>query len=146
MQELPSRVLIEADFFISYLRGDELADKVERLMISALEGKITLFVSSEVYDDIITAYRCKGFGVEQVKSLLADIRSIPHEAIPVTNESAVVAMQLYSKHGGGRRLHYFDSFHVATALLENLPLITSDRYILEKSSEMKIRSIDLRRL
>lgn len=146
MRELPGIALIEADFFISYLRGDEHADKVEKLITLALEKKISLLASSEVYDDVITAYRCKGFGVEETDKLLEDIQSIPHETVPVTNRTAIVAMQLYAKHGGSRRLHYFDSFHVATASLMGMPLFTSDRYILENSSEMGIRSIDLKQL
>lgn len=146
MLELPKTVLIEADFFISYLRGDQLAEKAERLLTLALEKKISLLASSEVYDDLITAYRSKGFSVERVRRLLADTRSIPHETLPVTNETALMAMQLYSKHGGSRRLHYFDSFHVATASLTGIPLVTSDKYILENSPEMKIKSINLREL
>lgn len=32
MQKVPEAVIVEAGFFISYLRGDELADRVEKLL------------------------------------------------------------------------------------------------------------------
>jgi hypothetical protein len=76
---------------------------------------------------------------------LRDIRVIPHEAVPVVAEIAILAMDLYSKYGGSRKLHYFDSFHAATSFVVNKPLLTSDKYILEKSIELGIKAIDLRR-
>lgn len=146
MMRLPRVVLVEADFFISYLRGDQLAENALRLLERGLDGEVSLLTSSEVYDDVITAYRTKGFSIERVGDLLSDMRAIPHEALPVTNETALRAMRLYAEHGGSRRLHYFDAFHVATAALTGMPLVTSDRYVLENSAEMKIESIDLRKI
>lgn len=146
MQKLPEAVIVDADFFISYLRGDELADKAEVLLDLALEKKISLLASSEIYDDLITAYRSQGYRVNNLKNMLRDIRAIPHEAVPVVVEIAILAMDLYSKYGGSRKLHYFDSFHVATSFVTNKPLLTSDEYILEKSVELGIKAIDLRRI
>ena len=72
------------------------------------------------------------------------LRKRPHEVLPTSVEAGVEAMRLYSRCGGG--LHYFDSFHVATAKLHELPLITSDRFILQNSNQLRIVAIDLRRV
>ena len=50
-----------------------------------------------------------------------------------------------AKHGGPRKLHYFDSHHVATALRTHTPLITSNRYIIDNQTQLGITAIDLRR-
>ncbi|HDI53185.1 MAG TPA: type II toxin-antitoxin system VapC family toxin [Candidatus Bathyarchaeota archaeon] len=144
MRELPSQVLVDADFFISILRGDELAGNALRLLDKALRGEVMLQTSSETYDDIISAYRSGGYTTEEIISLLSDIRSIPHRAIPITDEIALKAMELYAEHGGRGKLHYFDAFHIATAIKTQRPLITSDRYILENAERLGIKAIDLR--
>jgi hypothetical protein len=48
--------------------------------------------------------------------------------------------------GGPGRLHYFDSFHVATAKLYKLPLITSDRFILQNSDDLRVVAMELRKV
>ena len=48
--------------------------------------------------------------------------------------------------GGLRRLRYFDSFHLATAEMEKLPLITSDRYIMAQVERFGILTVDARRV
>ncbi len=138
------KILVEADFFISYLRDDELADKCEYILDLSLSGKRSLLASSEVYDDIITAYLSKGHDIEEIKNLISDLRSIPHETVPGTLQIAITALELYAKHRGGRKLHYFDSFHVATSIASGLPLVTSDKYILENSESLGLKTVDLR--
>jgi hypothetical protein len=55
-------------------------------------------------------------------------------------------MRLYSQYGGSRKLHYFDSFHVATAKQYDLLLVTSDRYVLHNSDKLGVRALDLREI
>jgi len=141
---VPPRVVVDADFFVSYLRGDELADHAEELLNMALEGKTSLFVSGEVYDDLITAYRTQGYALEDVERVLSDLRAVPHQVVPISLEIVVSALDLYSRFGGPRRLHYFDSFHVATASSVHLPLVTSDAFILENAAALLVEAIDLR--
>jgi len=136
--------IVDADFFISYLRADELADTVETILDVALEEGVFFLASSEIYDDIITAYRSKGYSVEEVKKLLVDIEAIPHETLPLTLKTATLAMNLYAKYGGPRKLHYFDAFHVATSIIQQKPLLTSDQFILENSQAMGLQTINLR--
>ncbi len=109
-----------------------------------MEGKLGLLVSSEVYDDVVAGLRSQEVPLEKVRAFIQDMRAIPHTALPVTLDIAVTAVDLYIKHGGSRKLHYFDSFHVATSQLERLPLLTSDRYILEHSSQLGTKTIDAR--
>jgi len=93
---------------------------------------------------IITALRSSNTPIEVVGEFLSDLRKIPHEVLPSSVEGAIEAMKLYSRYRGSRRLHYFDSFHVATAKLHEVPLITSDRFILQNSDQLGIVAIDLR--
>lgn len=137
-------LLVESDFFISYLRNDDLADKCEYILELALSEKKSILASSEVYDDIITAYLSKGYDIEDVRSILLDLRSIPHKTISCTLEIVNKALELYARHRGSRKLHYFDSFHVATSIISGMPLITSDRYILKNSESLDVKTINLR--
>jgi predicted nucleic acid-binding protein len=138
------KVLVEADFFISYLRDDELADRCEYILDLSLSGQRSILASSEIYDDIITAYLSKGYSTKEIQNLLSDLRSIPHQTVPCTLQIAIKAMEVYARHGGSRKLHYFDSFHVSTSIVVGLPLITSDKYILENSNSLGVKTIDLR--
>ncbi len=144
--EIPDRIMIEADLFISYLTGDELEPKFSKIVEKAENKKTKLFSSSEVYDDIISALRSQEVELEKVISFVSDIRAIPHESIPMTTEKARIALSVYEKHRGSRKLHYFDSFHVATARQEALPLLTSDKYILEHADSLGVKTINPRNL
>ncbi len=50
----------------------------------------------------------------------------------------VEVLKYFMKHGGSRKLHYFDSCHVATAKSYNSPLLTGDRYIMNHSSVLGV--------
>ncbi len=102
--------------------------------------------SSEVYDDVVSALRSDKIPLRTIQSFLRDMMTIPHRALPVTIEIATSALDLYLRHGGRRKLHYFDSFHVATSEKERIPLLTSDNYILDHSKDMNISAIDPRTL
>jgi len=140
-EQLPSRALADVDVFFSYLVADQLSGCSEKLVYRADNGLLKLQVASEIYDDIITALRSSNTPIEVVVELMSDLRKIPHEALPTSAEAAVEATRLYSRYGGSRRLHYFDSLHVAAARLHELPLVTSDRFILQNSDRLRIVAI-----
>ena len=64
------KLLLDTCVFLHYLLGDKLADKAEILVRLALEGKVTLTVSSEAYDDTITAFRSKGVKTSTILDIL----------------------------------------------------------------------------
>ncbi len=105
-----------------------------------------LLASSEVYDDVISALRSQHVPLVKVRGFIRDMNTIPHQTLPVTSDAAVLAVQLYLKHGGRSRLHYFDSFHVATAHLEKLTLLTSDGYILDHADQLNVKTLNARRI
>jgi len=78
----------------------------------------------------MSALRAKGMALPNIIEVLAAIASVPHTSLSVTPAVAISALMLYQRHGGSRRLHYFDAFHVATARMHGLPMITSDVYII----------------
>jgi len=59
MSKVPTRLVVDTVLLISYLRGDELSDRAG-IIDRALTKKTLLLVSSEMYDDLITAYRTGG--------------------------------------------------------------------------------------
>jgi len=102
--------LLDADVFLSYIGGDELADHAERVVKSIVEGDLEAYVSSMLYDDVISGLRSKGMELKEVIQILTAIASIPHTPLPVTSAIAISALTLYMRHGGPRKIHYFDTF------------------------------------
>ena len=143
---LPSKVQVEADLFFSYLTGDDLSSHSEKVVLAAGRGETELYVCSEVYDEIASALRTGGSSVDDAILFLNTMRKIPHNPMLVTVDLAHDALQLYRTYGGPRRLHYFDSFHVATARKYQLPLITSDEFIIEHKEEFSVKVADLREI
>lgn len=145
-KELKGKFLLDSDVFLSYLKGDELSVHAEKVIKSAVNGTLEAFASSMLYDDVISGLRSKGMILTEILQVLTAIASIPHTALPVTPTIAISALTLYIKHGGQRKLHYFDTFHVATARIQELPIITSDKYINEQQKNLGITAINLRNL
>jgi predicted nucleic acid-binding protein len=144
--EFPSSILVDADVLFSYLVSDELSTHAEKLLERADRGLLKLRAASEVYDDIISALRTENIEMDVLVELLGDLRKLPYETLPTTLDIASEAMTLYAHYGGSRKLHYFDSFHVATAKVFDLPLVTSDRFILRNKEKLGIAALDLRKI
>ncbi|MHB2036681.1 MAG: type II toxin-antitoxin system VapC family toxin [Nitrososphaerales archaeon] len=142
----PSRILVEADLFISYLTSDNLEPHFRSIVERAKDFSLELFCSSEVYDDIATALRSEGVNASQCSKFLADTKLIPHESVPLTPEIASKALEIYSEFGGRRRLHYFDAFHVSTAKALNMTFYTSDKYVIHNCKKLGIKVVDVRSL
>lgn len=144
LKEVEEEALLDSDVFISYIKGDEMVDHSEKVVEAIVSGRLEAHISSMLFDDIITGLRSKGMVISDVIKVILAIASINPLSLPVTAAIAVNALMLYERHGGARRLHYFDAFHVATAKINDLPMITSDKYILEHQKELGIKAIDLR--
>lgn len=144
MTSLPKNVLLDADVFISYLIGDSLFKHSLRVIESIVAGTVTAYVSSEIYDDIVSTLRSNGVPVSKVIEFINAASKIPHKPLPLNPKIVAQALRYYAEHGGPRKLHYFDSYHVATAKHYNLPLLTSDKYIITHSNKLEIQAIDLR--
>jgi predicted nucleic acid-binding protein len=137
---------VDADVFYSYLVSDEFSSHAESLLEKADKGSVKLLAASEIYDDMICALRSDNKELVAVAELLHDLRKFPHETLPTTLDVASEAVAIYARFGGPRRLHYFDSFHVATAKLYELPIVTSDRFILQNSDRIEVSALDLREI
>ena len=70
--ELPSRVLVDADVFFSYLVEDKLSSHSEKLIDKANQGLVKFACASELYDDIITALRSDNVAIEVVIEIITD--------------------------------------------------------------------------
>ena len=143
-KELEGEILLDSDIFISYIKGDEMVEHSERIMEAILSEKLEARISSMLFDDVITGLRSKGMEISDVIKVIMAISSVNHLSLPITSAVAINALMIYEKHGGTRKLHYFDAFHVATARINDLPIITSDKYIIEHQKDLGIAAIDLR--
>jgi len=143
---LKGKFLLDSDVFISYIKGNELADQSEKVVKPLLDGVLKAYVSSMLYDDVISGLRSKTMELGTIIEVLTAIASIPHTPLLITPSVAISALTIYMRHGGPRKLHYFDAFHVATARLNELPLITSDHYINEQQTSLGVTALNLRTL
>ncbi len=141
---LPKRILLDADIFISYLIHDNLFEHSVKVIQYIVTGMTVAYVSSEIYDDIISMLRSNGVPLGRVVEFINAVSKIPHKPLPLNPEIVAQALKYYMEHGGPRKLHYFDSYHVATAKHYDLPLLTSDKYIINHSNELGIQVINLR--
>jgi len=141
---LPSRLQAEADLFISYLTGDNLEPRFATVVKEAMAGSVELTVSSEVYDDIITAMRSQRIPISLIIEFIHDMKKIPHIPIPVTSDISADAMHIYTEHRGPRRLHYFDAYHIATAKNSSTSLLTSDKYMIRNAKQLSVDVINVR--
>ncbi len=139
----PDALVGDADLFFFFLKGGRLQEEAALVVESAEKGTIALRTSSEVYDDAISAIRAEGTSIEVANGFVSDMSSIRHTALPMSAEIAEKALSLYGKYGGRRRLSYFDAFHVATAVRYDLPLLTSDRFILQNAAPFGVAVRDL---
>jgi len=145
-REAEGEALIDSDVFISYIKGDEMIEHSERVIDAITSGILEARISSMLFDDVTTGLRSKGMEISDVIKVILAIASIKHVSLPVTSAIAVNALMIYESHKGPRRLHYFDAFHVATAKINGLQMITSDRYIIENQRALGIKAVDLKTL
>jgi predicted nucleic acid-binding protein len=135
--------LADTDLFFFYLKGGKLSLQAKQVIKDASSGLLELRTSSEVYDDAISALRSDNVPLHIIHDFVSKMKSIPHKALPVSAEIAEEALVMYQKHGGRRKLSYFDSFHAATAKRYVLPFLTSDGYMIQHSKELGITATDL---
>ncbi len=143
---LPGRLLVDADLFISYLTADLLEPLFTPVVNEAKAGATELLVSSEVYDDVITALRSQRVPIEKAIEFVVDMKKIPHKTLTVTADISADALRVYREHRGSRKLHYFDSYHVATAKNYGISFLTSDRYVIRNAKRLGVEAIDVRNL
>ncbi len=136
-------VLADTDLFFFYLRGGKLEAEAAAVFELASSDRVSLKTSSEVCDDAITALRSDGRSLELAFEFVSAMRSLPHVSVAMNGQIASDALSMYLKAGGGSRLSYFDSFHVATAKDLGLPLLTSDGYILKNAGALGVNALDL---
>ena len=135
--------MADSDLFFYYLRGGPLEREAQEVIELASSGDLLLKTSSELYDDAILALRSDGLPLEEAREFVSDMRSIPHSPVPMNAQIAADALSLYIDHGGRGRLSYFDTFHVATAKSQALPMLTSDGYVNRNATKLGVEAFDL---
>ncbi len=144
--DAPNAALLDSNVFLSYLKNDNLADNAESVIQATLDGRLKAHVSSALYDDVITALRSKNIPIVDIKTAIRGIASIPHTPLPINPTIALTALELYETYGGSRRLHYFDSIHVATSIHHKIPILTGDSYIVDNHLSLNVDAVDLKQV
>ena len=62
-------ILLDADIFVSYLIGDKLFEHSAKVIKSIASEALSAYVSSEIYDDIVSILRSNG---------------VPYKPLPLT--------------------------------------------------------------
>ena len=135
--------LADTDLFFFYLKGGKLSQQAREIVKDASSGLLELRASSEIYDDAISALLSDNISLNIILDFVSKMKSIPHRPMPLGPEIAEEALTMYLKHGGRRKLSYFDSFHAATAKRYSLTLLTSDQYIINYTEDLGIAVTDL---
>ena len=119
-------VVVDAWALLAFLRGEgQAALSMRRYLRRARRGNIRLLLNwinlGEVY------YRIAQIGgQDKAEETLVLVRTLPLDLFPVKEKLVLEAARLKSKH----RLSYADAFAVATARLEQGPVLTEDPEIL----------------
>ena len=63
-RELKGEFLIDSDVFLSYFKADELVKHSEKVINLILDNKIIAYVSSILYDDLVTCLLSVGVDID----------------------------------------------------------------------------------
>jgi len=125
--------LVEADLIVAYFnRADKLHKTSYKIFEQCLLGKYRIGILQSALLEYELALKAKGIDEDIVKADLEDIAMKIAGSrgliflVPLTVSQQIKAIELRNKY----RLSYFDSLHVAGAILRNTLLITSDSDIL----------------
>ena len=124
---------VEADLIIAYFnRADRLHKISYKIFERCLQGTFRIGILQSALLEYELSLKAKGVDEREIKRDLKDIELKIKKSkgliflIPLTISQQVKAIDLREKYG----LSYFDSLHVAAAIIHNIVLITSDSDVL----------------
>ena len=125
--------LIEADLIVAYFnRADKLHKISYKVFELCLQGAFRIGVLQSALLEYELSLKAKGVDEEEIRLDLEDIELKIKKSrgliflVPLTISQQIKAIELRKKYD----LSYFDSLHVAAAIIHNTVLITSDSDIL----------------
>ncbi len=86
--------------FIFYLTLDNLFKFSTKVIEYIVMGKILAYVSSKIYDDVISTLRSNGVPLSKVVEFISAISKIPHKPLPLNRFPPTVFL------GFRRSVHY----------------------------------------
>ena len=114
-------ILFDSYAILKFYQDESGADKVEKLLISSLQGDIQAYMSEinlgEVYYKTI-----RRLGLEPAKNYLEHFYELPIQVVSPTSEIILSASEIKAEH----TISYADCFAVATALKFSASIITGD--------------------
>ncbi|MEW5830731.1 MAG: type II toxin-antitoxin system VapC family toxin [Chloroflexota bacterium] len=120
MADTPVYVL-DTFALLAYLRDEPSADRIEKALADAKEGKNRLLLSIINLGEILYIVERRG-GVAKVQDTLALIRQLPIEILAADERSVFDAAHVKASHA----LSYANAFAVAAAVQEGAVILTGD--------------------
>jgi predicted nucleic acid-binding protein len=134
------KYVFDACSLIAYTNDEQGADVVEQLIGDAGDGTVKLFMNrinlTEVYYDA-----WKSRGEQAAEEFIQGFSDLPVTVIDVLSESV---MKVAARFKTSYKVSVADSFALATALLEDAALVTSDHHefdVIEKAEEVSFHWI-----
>ncbi len=106
---------------LTYFQNEKGADQVEEMLRGAVEGKITLFLSTVNLGEVVYITQRK-VGEEGRRKLLSALDLLPLTVIDADRALALLAAGIKAKHA----ISYADCFALALALQSRGAVITGD--------------------
>jgi len=133
--------LIETDLIVAYFnRADKLHKTSYRIFEECLQGTFKIGILQSALLEYELALKAMGVDESEIKDDLEDINLKIEESagliylVPLTITQQIKAMELREKYN----FSYFDSLHIAAAIIHNTPLITSDKEILTHKKTLPV--------
>ena len=127
-------ICIDSDFAIAVLKGDEKARKL--LGFIEVEGEVSISAIS-VFE---MTYITKGLSKKREEAMFGLLDAL--EILPLDDRTALAASKLGRELAGkGRMIHPMDLMIGATALVNNMPLVTNNKKHFARIKGLEIISL-----
>jgi predicted nucleic acid-binding protein len=124
-------ICIDSDFAIAVLKGDEKARKLLRFIEA--EGAVSISALS-VFE---MTYITKGLSKKREEAMFGLLEAL--EVLPLDDRTALVASKLGRElTAKGKIIHPMDLMIGATALVNNMPLVTNNKKHFSRIKELEI--------
>lgn len=113
--------VLDSFALLAYLQDEPVASRIEKLLDDAAKEKCRLFLSLINLGEILYITERRG-GVVKAQDALALIQQLPIQVLSVDEQIVFTAAHIKANYS----ISYADSFAVATAIQENVAVVTAD--------------------
>ncbi|RLE53099.1 MAG: hypothetical protein DRJ26_03825 [Candidatus Methanomethylicota archaeon] len=142
----PRKALIETDFLFGLSSSNNLYQHVIKWLKEHKAKKFKLILSGISPVEVVATLLSRGFKLEVITQVLNAMNLKLHEyGVKEYSTPTIPILQLATTlRVNHHELTFFDSIHLATAINQELPLITSDQTLLKIANNKGIKAINLK--